>query len=67
MFGSKQGFGRWVEKALEIALNGAEIIILMRVKVNSFKGMLMDMLLDEFTLQTVTNVTNINSNLTLPG
>ena len=66
MFGSKQGFARWVEKALEIALKGAEIITL-RVKVNSFKGMLMKMLLDEFTLQTVKNVTNINSNLTLPG
>ena len=48
-----------MEKALEIALKGAEIIIL-RVKVNSFKGMLMKMLLDEFTLQTVANPTNIN-------
>ena len=46
-------------EALEIVLKGAEIIIL-RVKVNSFKGMLMKMLLDEFTLQTVANPTNIN-------
>ena len=38
---------------------GAEMIIL-RSKVNSFKGMLMKMLLDEFTPQTGTNTKSTN-------